>query len=102
MKHNCNYLLLALVALLPATLSATTVVTPGDPNNIPGVNDFAYDHYYALGDDHTAIWTSDSDAYSWDHPNLASANPALGNQTGWTNRVLPEGESEWYRLRKTW
>lgn len=62
-----------------------TLVAPGDVNNIPGVNDFGYDSYFVLGADHQASWTGDTDAYSWDHPNLASANPALGNQTGWTH-----------------
>lgn len=64
---------------------AATIVSPGDAGNIPGVNTFQYDRYYVLGDDHEASWESDTDAYSWDHPNLASANPALGNQTGWTH-----------------
>ncbi|MGI9239585.1 MAG: PEP-CTERM sorting domain-containing protein, partial [Verrucomicrobiales bacterium] len=49
------------------------------------VNTFQYDSYYVLGADHQAGWTGDTDAYSWDHPNLASANPDLGNQTGWTH-----------------
>lgn len=64
---------------------AATVVAPGDTNSIPGVVSFSYDSYYVLGQDHQATWVSDTDAYSWDHPNLASANPALGNQTGWTH-----------------
>ena len=68
-----------------AGVGATTIVSPGDAGNIPGVNDFEYDTYFVLGDDHQAIWTGDTDAYSWDHPNLASANPDLGNQTGWTH-----------------
>ena len=66
-------------------LGAVTLVSPGDTGNIPGVNTFQYDSFYVLGDDHQASWRSDTDAYSWDHPMLASANPELGNQTGWTH-----------------
>jgi len=65
--------------------TAATAVAPGDPGAIPGVDSFSYDSYFVLGSDHVAEWTSDTDAYSWDHPNLASSNPALGNQTGWTH-----------------
>lgn len=61
------------------------MVVPSDTGAIPGVVDFSYDHYFVLGGDHVAAWTSDTDAYSWDHPNLVSANPSLGNQTGWTH-----------------
>jgi hypothetical protein len=76
---------LSLVVSSAAGLGAMTLVSPGDANSIPGVNSFQYDSYFVLGADHQASWTGDTDAYSWDHPNLASANPALGNQTGWTH-----------------
>jgi len=62
-----------------SSADAATVVAPGDPGAIPGVNTFVYDNYYVLGNDHTATWTSDTDAYSWDHPNLG------GGLTGWTH-----------------
>lgn len=75
------------VALAATALQSrsATVVSPGDPGAIPGVSSFSYDHYYVLGDDHLASFVDDTDAYSWDHPNLASSDPALGNQTGWTH-----------------
>ena len=62
--------------------SAVTLVSPSDPNSIPGVNDFAYDTYFVMGDDHEANWQDDTDAYSWDHPDLAAMDPEL---TGWTH-----------------
>ena len=77
--------LLAPLACVAVQSNAATVVTPGDAGAIPGVIDFSYDTYFLLGDDHAASWSQDTDAYSWDHPSLANANPALGNQTGWTH-----------------
>ncbi len=76
-------LILPLILATPAL--ASTFVTPGDAGNIPGVETFSYDHYYAIGTGQVASLISHTDAYSWDHPNLASDNPALGNQTGWTH-----------------
>ena len=73
----------SLFTLAPA--GATTFVSPGDAANIPGVESFSYDHYYSIGNGEAASLVSNTDAYSWDHPNLASDNPALGNQTGWTH-----------------
>lgn len=73
------------VAILLGAARAATVVSPLDPAAVPGVIDFQYDFYYVLGSDHVAQWASDTDAYSWDHPNLASADPVLGEQTGWTH-----------------
>ena len=78
MKH-----LLTLFLATPAL--ASTFVTPGDAGNIPGVESFSYDHYYSIGNGQAASLIAHTDAYSWDHPNLASDNPALGNQTGWTH-----------------
>lgn len=78
------FLFLTLIAGVSHS-QAATVVSPGNAAAIPGVVDFAYDNYYVLGNDHTASWMADTDAYSWDHPNLASADPVLGAQTGWTH-----------------
>ena len=76
---------MSLFASSTVGLGAMTLVSPGDAGSIPGVNTFQYDSYFVLGADHQANWTGDTDAYSWDHPNLASANLDLGNQTGWTH-----------------
>ena len=75
----------SLLAASTSGLIAATSVLPGDEGNIPGVNTFEYDTYFVLGSDHSAAWTDDTDAYSWDHPMLASDDPTLGNQTGWTH-----------------
>ncbi len=76
---------IAAFACLTGSSVAATIAPPSDPTSIPGVVDFQYDSYYVLGGDHVAQWSSDTDAYSWDHPMLASADPVLGEQTGWTH-----------------
>ena len=77
---------LSLLLLTAGTGFGSTVVAPGDPGAIPGQpaspDNFPYDNYYVFGSDHTATWTSDTDAYSWDHPNLQAMTPEL---TGWTH-----------------
>ncbi len=79
---------LSVLATLASTRGATTVA-PGDPGAIPGVNTFVYDNYYVMGNDHTATWIADTDAYSWNHPNLGNG------LTGWTHL------SRWVALTTT-
>lgn len=76
---------LSILCVSNAAHAAATIIDFGDPSSIPGVETFQYDAYVVISPGQTASWTSDTDAYSWDHPNLASENPALGNQTGWTH-----------------
>ncbi|MEZ5329646.1 MAG: PEP-CTERM sorting domain-containing protein [Verrucomicrobiales bacterium] len=65
--------------------AATVFVDAADAAAIPGVNTFKYDNYFVLNPGEGAQWASDTDAYSWDHPNLASDDPTLGAQTGWVH-----------------
>jgi len=85
MKRNLSILALLGGVALSSHSHAATVVSPGDAGAIPGVVDFDYDYFYVMGDDHSASFSNWTDAYSWDHPQLASADPVLGEQTGWTH-----------------
>ncbi|MEZ5301137.1 MAG: PEP-CTERM sorting domain-containing protein [Verrucomicrobiales bacterium] len=74
---------------VPAADASTLITSPTGGHipaaSVPGIVDFDYDAYAVLGGFDNVSYTSHTDAYSWDHPNLADVNPAIGNQTGWTH-----------------
>ncbi|MEM9480821.1 MAG: PEP-CTERM sorting domain-containing protein [Verrucomicrobiota bacterium] len=100
MKPIFSSLLLSLA--IAHVSPAASISVPADDNTflagIPGVTSFEYDAYIQIGGIDSISWTKDTDAYSWDHPNLNSAFNAgspsnLDNQTGWTHLT------KWVALR---